>query len=66
MTLDVAYEYMISSLIFFLRTSDDRPYEIAKVSLHVSFYDHTMTLRLSLHIQTNKVTYQLMVWIALF
>ena len=27
------------------------PYEIAKVSLYVAFDDHTMTLRMSIHIQ---------------
>ena len=46
MTLDVAYEYMILPT-----KSDDRPYEYAKVSLQVAFYDHPMSLRISLYIQ---------------
>ena len=35
--------------------SDDRPYEYAKVSLQVAFYDHPMSLQMSLYIQRIKL-----------
>src|ERR1044072_4497143 len=46
--------------------SDDRPFECARILLQVAFYDHPMSLRMSLLHPTNRVTYQLMVWISLF
>src|ERR1044072_7656022 len=46
--------------------NDDSPFECARILLQVSFSDHTMSLRMSRLHPTNRVTFQLMVWIALF
>src|ERR1044072_5466297 len=39
--------------------NDDSPFECARILLQVAFYDHPMSLRMSLLHPTNRVTYQL-------
>src|ERR1044072_8440238 len=43
--------------------NDDSPFECARILLQVAFFDHPISLRMSLLHPTNRVTYQLMVWI---
>src|ERR1051325_10122368 len=45
--------------------NDDSPFKCARILLQVAFYDHPMSLRMSRLHPTNRVTYQLMVWIKL-
>src|ERR1051325_6584198 len=65
-THDVAYEYMILTLDCRLRKMMIVHSDVLGYFLQVAFYDHPMSLRMSRVHPTNRVTYQLMVWIALF
>ena len=65
-THEVTYEYMILTLDCRLRKMMIVPSNVLGYFLQISFYDHPMSLRMSRLHPTNRVTYQLMVWIALF